>query len=81
MLQERDSWPFPSKLLMAYVPTSGNLTSCRKLVNEIGVLDKMMSRSTFVKVLENVEDKLVIQESLKRIDGYTKDFQVRESRG
>ena len=53
------------------------MIACRKLVTEAVVLKKMSARSTWVEVLENQEDKKIIEQSFKRIDEYTKDFHVR----
>jgi hypothetical protein len=43
------------------------------------MLKAMSSRVTWKEILENEEDKKKIEESFKRIDECTKDFQVRES--
>jgi hypothetical protein len=42
------------------------------------MLKAMSSRATWKEILENEEDKMKIEESFKRIDECTKDFQVRE---
>ena len=49
------------------------------VVAEAVVLKNMSARSTWIEVLENQENKKIIDQSFKRIDEYTKDFHVRVS--
>jgi len=48
----------------------------RKRIDEALRLQGMSSRWMLTKILDNEEDKKTIEESFKRIDEYTKDFQV-----
>jgi len=51
----------------------------RKLSDEAIRLQGASSRWMLTKILDNAEDKKAIEESFKRIDEYTKDFQVCDS--
>ena len=48
----------------------------RKLKTEAAKLEKMSSKATWRKILENEEDRTAIKESFERIDEYREDFQV-----